>query len=61
MKGKNGRRLALHRETLKQLDPRQLEGAHGAATYTCVPSTRPICCTASDSCPPPPTGDCTWD
>lgn len=60
MKGKNARRLALHRETLTQLDPRTLEGAKGAATAACN-STRPICCTASDSCPPPPTGDCTTD
>jgi len=57
MKRKNGNRLALHRETLKQLDPRRLDEAQGAGTAACV-STRPICCTASDSCPPPPTGDC---
>ncbi len=59
MRKKNGRRLALHRETVKPLSPRTLDAAHGAATYGC--STRPICCTASDSCPPPPTGDCTTD
>jgi hypothetical protein len=60
MKGKNGRRLALHRETLKQLDPQQLEGARGAATALCA-TQNATCCTASASCPPPPTGDCTGD
>jgi len=60
MKGKHGRRLALLRETLKQLDPQALAGAKGAATVTC-PSRPPACCTASYSCPPPPSAECSTD
>ena len=48
---KNVKRLSLSRETLRHLQNQQLETAAGGV------STRPICCTDTASCPPPPTGN----
>lgn len=45
---KKMRRLNLNRETLGHLQNDQLEQAAGGFTSPC--------CTASGSCPPPPTG-----
>jgi hypothetical protein len=44
---KNPQRLTLSRETLGHLEREQLETAAGA-------SGRPVCCTITASCPPPP-------
>jgi hypothetical protein len=46
MKGK----LSLSRETLVQLENERVAVVVGA-------SGRPICCTASGSCPPPPSAE----
>jgi len=48
MKKRAPRKLILHRETLRPLESREIEKVQGAA-----PSGRPICCTATASCPPP--------
>jgi hypothetical protein len=48
---KRAKRLSLSRETLRSLQSEQLETAAGGV------STRPICCTNTSSCPPPPTGN----
>jgi hypothetical protein len=57
---KSAKRFTLHRETLIRLDPGRLDAAVGGGTALCN-STRPICCTASDSCPPPTSADCSFD
>jgi hypothetical protein len=48
MKKKTLKRLSLNRETLHILTEEKLEAAKGAGCSTC---------TASFSCPPPPTGN----
>jgi hypothetical protein len=44
---KKTKHLTLNRETLGHLERAQLETAAGA-------SGRPVCCTITASCPPPP-------
>jgi hypothetical protein len=48
MRKKIAKRLNLHRETLAHLTERQAEAVQGAGCSAC---------TASFSCPPPPTGN----
>jgi hypothetical protein len=47
VKKRSPKKLTLHRETLVQLDPRELQAAPGAGI-----------CNASASCPPPSTQAC---
>jgi hypothetical protein len=53
MKKRVPKKLTLHRETLRPLETEEVERAQGAA-----PSGRPICCTATASCPPPSATTC---
>jgi hypothetical protein len=55
VKKKNAKRLSLHRETLATLIEDRLRQADGGASMTC-PKVCCSTCTASYSCPPPPTG-----
>ena len=48
MKKNRTKRLNLSRETLAKLEDERLQAIDGGAT------TRGVCCTASNSCPPPP-------
>ena len=44
---KSAKKMSLSRETLAELGAKTLETAAGA-------SGRPVCCTITASCPPPP-------